>query len=205
MHRTLLAFAVAFLTTGVVAQTRFGNFRRSASIGPGRTVVRAHRPFFPATYYPIPYFYSDLYDPYEIEYSAPEPPPRPEPIIQVKTEPIPDPVLLELHGDQWVKVPSFSMASDHALAKGTSAKEAAARQPLPPAVLVFRDGHREEITSYSIIGDSIHAKSDYWTTGSWNRTIPVAALNIPATLAQNRDRGVNFELPSSPDEIMIRP
>jgi len=51
----------------------------------------------------------------------------------------------------------------------------------------------------------IHTKSNYWTTGTWTRTIPVTDLDIPATLQQNEKRGVNFELPSGPDEVMLRP
>src|SRR6266566_2156961 len=35
-----------------------------------------------------------------------------------------------------------------------------------PAVLIYRDGHSEEISSYSIIGRVIYAKSDYWTNGA---------------------------------------
>jgi len=35
--------------------------------------------------------------------------------------------------------------------------------------------------------------------------IQIADLDLPATLKQNQDRGVRFELPSGPDEVMIRP
>ena len=205
MHRLLLVLLVAVSTTGASAQSRVGNFRGSASIGPVRIVGRGHRPFFPSAYYPAPYLYGNFYDPYEFEYSAPEPPPRPGPVIQVKTEPLPDPVLLELHGNQWVKVANFTQLSTQAMANETSAKKPAANKPLPPAVLVFRDGHTEEANNYSIIGGFIHVKTDYWTTGSWNRSIPISTLNVPATLMQNHDRGLDFALPSSPDEIMIRP
>jgi hypothetical protein len=61
--------------------------------------------------------------------------------MQVKTEPLPDPVLLELHGSQWVKVKNFGESSNRALTTetpvGTKVKA------LPPAVLVYRDGHTE--------------------------------------------------------------
>ena len=74
-----------------------------------------------------------------------------------------------------------------------------------PAVLIYRDGHSEEISSYSIIGRVIYAKADYWSNGAWSRNIQIGDLDIPATLRENEQRGVKFELPSGPDEVMIRP
>jgi hypothetical protein len=82
---------------------------------------------------------------------------------------------------------------------------AATAKEMPPTVLVYRDGHTEELTSYSIIGNAIYAKADYWSSGLWTRTIQIADLDIPATLKQNQQRGVKFELPSGPGEVMIRP
>ena len=76
---------------------------------------------------------------------------------------------------------------------------------MAPAVLIFRDGRREEITSYSIIGPVIYTKGDYWATGSWTRSIQVSDLDLPATFKENQERGVGFNLPSGPDEIVIRP
>jgi hypothetical protein len=75
--------------------------------------------------------------------------------------------------------------------------------PLPPAVLVFRDGHQEQIGQYRIMGTTIYVNTDYWSSGAWTRTIPLADLDVPATLKLNQQRGANFRLPSSPDEVMI--
>jgi hypothetical protein len=122
-----------------------------------------------------------------------------------QAEPLPDPVLLELHGTKWVRVTNSGGSSDQVVPREVAAPQQAQAKPLPPAVLVYRDGHSEEVSSYSIIGDSIYVKTNYWTTGSWTRTIQVADLNIPATVSENQKRGVDFELPSSPDEVMIRP
>jgi hypothetical protein len=122
--------------------------------------------------------------------------------VQVKSEPVPDPVLLELRGNQWVKVESFTSA---AAAPPVNASTPAAVRQSDPAVLVYRDGHSEELSSYSIIGPVIYTKGDYWSSGNWTRKIQIADLDLPATLKQNQDRGVKFELPSGPDEVMIRP
>ena len=202
-----LTLAVALLASSAVAQTRMGGFVSAARFGHFQgnrgAIARVHRAFNPAYgYYGMPYFYSD-YEPSDFEYRAAEPSPPIQ--LQVKTEPLPDPVLLELHGSRWVKVTNFGESSDRALAAETPAETQTKAKPLPPALLVYRDGHTEELSSYSIIGGSIHTKSNYWTTGVWTRTIPVADLNIPETLQQNEKRGVNFDLPSGPDEVMLRP
>ena len=175
-----------------VSGIRFGQFHR-------RDFRRSGSLYWPYSY---PGYYADYYDGYENEpppVSAPAPPAAP----QAKQEPLPDPVLLELQGNQWVKVSSFAMPS----AQTSSGLQADVRFPkeMPPTVLVYRDGHSEELTSYSIIGTSIYTKSDYWSNGAWTRTIQIADLDIPATLKQNQQRGVKFELPSGPNEVMIRP
>jgi hypothetical protein len=179
-----------------------GGRHSSAGIASGDGLRR--RPFRRTPYfYGAPYFYSD-YDSYEPEYQAPAPAPPPAPVVQVKSEPLPDPVLLELRGNQWVKVTNFGEASEQALSP-ESATQAPLQKEMAPAVLIYRDGHREEVSSYSIIGRVMYTKSDYWTSGAWTRTIQIADLDVPATLKQNQQRGVKFELPSGPDEVILRP
>lgn len=84
-----------------------------------------------------------------------------------------------------------------------SARESA--RELPPAVLVFRDGRTEEVSSYTIMSGTIYSKADYWTSGSWTRKIQIADLNVPATLKLNHEHGLNFVLPASPNEVVTRP
>jgi hypothetical protein len=86
-----------------------------------------------------------------------------------------------------------------------SQKEAALPSPaLPRAVLLFRDGRKEEIERYVIQNDVIYVASDYWSTGSWTKQIPIAQLDVPATLKLNQQRGAKFRLPSGPGEIAVR-
>jgi hypothetical protein len=162
--------------------------------------------------YPWPYyngFYSDYSDyGYEEPPAPPQPPPTASLQPQASNEPIPAPALLELQGNQWVKVNSFTMPSSSVATSQNGAGASftsAAPTEMPPAVLVYRDGHTEELTSYTIIGNSIHTKANYWANGAWTRTIQIADLDIPATLKQNQQRGVKFDLPSGPDEVIIRP
>ena len=201
-----LTLAVALVASSAMAQTHgFTPQARFGAISRNRiAVARAHRRFNPAYgYYGAPYFYDD-YEPSDFEYQPPAPPP-PLVQVQVKTEPLPDPVLFELHGSRWVKVTNLGESSDRVPPADAPAETTTKAKALPPAVLVYHDGHTEELSSYSIIGGSIHTKSNYWTTGAWTRTISVADLDIAATLEQNQKRGVNFELPSGPDEVMLRP
>jgi hypothetical protein len=72
-------------------------------------------------------------------------------------------------------------------------------------VLVFRDGHKDEVSEYTIMSGTIYSKTDYWTTGSWTRKIQVADLDVPATLKLNRERGLKFVLPGSSNEVVTRP
>ena len=58
-----------------------------------------------------------------------------------------------------------------------------------PTVLVFRDGHREEIANYAIMGSTLFVLS-----GPRAR-IPVAELDIPATERVNQNRGIDFKVP----------
>jgi len=136
------------------------------------------------------------------------PAPQVAPITATKQELVPSGALLELQGNRWVKVSSFAMGnvpSETPQTKSTPGAATAPTKELPPAILVYHDGHTEELSSYSIIGVTLYTKADYWTSGAWTRKIQIADLNLPATLKQNHDRGLAFQLPSGPDEVILRP
>lgn len=177
-----------------------------------------------------PYFYSDYdgYSDYDYEPDVIEPP-SPETIVEQAVRPAPraptpsEPLVLELQGDHWVRItnygqsqtgaesselgskgaPSLPSAISSATSRRTEAAEPSSE--LPPAVLVFRDGHQEEIAKYLITGGNLYTSADYWSGGSWTRKVQIAELDVPATLRLNRERGANFSLPSGPNEVMIRP
>jgi len=106
-------------------------------------------------------------------------------------------------------VPDYSEKSKSPSAAGRSAtgSKRAVQTPRehPPAVLIFQDGRREEVSEYTIMSGMIYSKADYWTTGSWTRKIQIADLDVPATLRLNQERGVKFVLPASPNEVVVRP
>jgi hypothetical protein len=77
------------------------------------------------------------------------------------------------------------------------AQPAAAAQPQndPATVLVFRDQQKREIHNYAIADGIV-----YNFTASRTEKIPLAVIDIPATIKANDDRGVEFHLPPPPSE-----
>ncbi len=200
---------------------------------PGRSVVGGPARFHQGQasgrgtiFLPYPSFYSDSdggYDSQEIV--------QPQVVVVPAAAPAPpaaspaprESVLIEWQGDHFVRTTmSAKSSADAQIAPDYSEKSAlpvsAGRRSvpgrrdavprlrdLPPAVLVFHDGHREEVSEYTIMGGTIYSKADYWTTGSWTRNIQIADLDVPATLKLNQERGLRFMLPTSPNEIVTRP
>jgi hypothetical protein len=203
----------------------------STGMGPGHVVGgpgrfhQGHRSERGSTVFAYPYFYSDSdYDSGEasqppqvvvVQASAPAPPPAP---------PAPrESLLIEWQGDRFVRSTTSAkdsagalIATDYseksaaplsATARSAAGQKNAVQPPreLPPAVLVFHDGHKEEVSEYTIMSGTIYSKADYWTTGSWTRKIQIADLDVPATLKLNQERGLKFVLPASSNEVVTRP
>ena len=66
------------------------------------------------------------------------------------------------------------------------------QDPAPATVLVFRDQHREEVSNYAIVGQTLSSFS-----GQRTKKIPLADLDIVATQKANDDRGVTFRAPGA--------
>ncbi len=125
------------------------------------------------------------------------------------------PLMIELQGDRYVRVsgPELSgaemidrMPERSSLPQPSSAPIRPATIPeLPPAVLIFRDGHREEASEYTIADGVLYTRADYYSTGSWTKKIELSSLNLPETAKSNESRGIKFQIPSSPNEVIVRP
>jgi len=68
----------------------------------------------------------------------------------------------------------------------------------PATALVFRDQHVEEVHNYAISGGNLWVIND-----SAAKKIPLAQLDIAATVKMNDDRGVDFQVPQPALQIMI--
>ena len=124
------------------------------------------------------------------------------------------PLLIELEGDHYVRHGGTSQSahgevSREPRAAPASTQDYSAREEsgeLTPTMLVFRDGHREQVPDYAIVGRVLYAHSDFdGEPGYGLKSIQLSALDIPATVRMNRENGVSFVLPSGPNEVVTRP
>ena len=218
----------ALLILNVTAAASFGQrmdgaMRRSiSSFGP------AHEARFPRSLFLGTPLWFDDYPPNDnaapsvIVMQAPAQPATSARPVFEETKPA-APLIIEWQGDRYVRhsgaasseanqapldyvAPAKLNSSVHA---AQSVKPVKSTPPAPaelsPATFVFRDGHREQSSDYTIISGIIYTRGDYWTSGSWTRKIPIAQLDVPATLRANADSGVPFRLPAAPNEIITRP
>jgi len=78
--------------------------------------------------------------------------------------------------------------------------EARSRKPEqePATALVFRDQHVEEVRNYAIADGTLWVLNEQAA-----KKIPLARLDIPATVKMNEDRGVDFQVPGPTFQLMI--
>jgi hypothetical protein len=186
----------------------------------------AHR-FAGGGFLASPFFYPD-YDsgePYPVEQAPPQ-------VVFMQPAAVDDspkktklaPLLIEWRGDHYVRFGGAQEADHEAEGQATSAhlsanpdyaerkttkpfadlneSLAAKTRDLPPAVLIFRDGHTEEVSDYAIANGMIYVQGKYWQTGQAAEPIALSALDPVATIAANRQRGVTFMLPSASNVVI---
>jgi hypothetical protein len=200
------------LIVALLAVTIFGRI----SVAQMRAPTMGMRPFHSigsrAIFLGSPFLYAD--------YPAQPLPVQPQVVIVQTASPVDmppetrsEPLLIELQGNKYVRFGGRDQSEERAMNAPPDYAETEihsspplTRQPeLPPAILIFRDGHREQASEYAIIGGTLYASGDYWQSGHWTKNIQLSALNIPATVQANHDAGIKFTLPSAPNEIVTRP
>lgn len=218
MRRLLLISLLAALTPCASAQ-RMG----VASPHFAARFNRGGRPH--GSFYPLAYadpFYADYLSSTGYPLASSQPPliivqsPGARTSEPERFAPPAQPLMIELQGNRYVRVSGPETSGAEMIDSMPDASlrpervpstpiQAVAIRELPPAVLVFRDGHREEASEYTIADGVLYTRADYYTTGSWNRKIELSSLNLPETVKSNQSRGANFRLPSSPNEVIVRP
>jgi len=63
-------------------------------------------------------------------------------------------------------------------------------KPSEPTVLVFRDGHEQEVMNYAIMGQTVYVFDKR------TQKIALADLDVPATVKANDVRGLDFNIPA---------
>jgi hypothetical protein len=199
MPRTLIIVLLASLLSPMSS----AQMRGGARVGTGG----ARFGHFRSGGFGYPFFYSD-YGPE----SAELPPPPPNFVEKRVFEPErpTEPLLIEWNGDRFVRYTSSQIGSDKSLdyaeaSPGQSMPAPATSRDLPPATLVFRDGHREQVSDYVITQGILYSRNDYPLNGSSLRSIQLSALDLSATLKTNHDTNVKFVLPAGPNEVVTRP
>jgi hypothetical protein len=221
----VLIVAAAMLSTPPCLAQRHGGFGGSSHIGDGFGSGRNGSPFFNqhsfdrrrsdlgAYFWGDPFFwYGDNQMPQE---------PNPElgpPILMMRPDTSPgdrlSPLLIELEGDRYVRHGGTTQSAQGQVSREPRTTPAptpdysarAESSELAPTMLIFRDGHREQVPDYVIVGRVLYAHSDFESEPGYTlKNIQLSELDIPATIEVNRDNGVSFALPSGPNEVVTRP
>jgi len=216
MPRRLIIAAISALLGAVVFAPISMAQMRGSGFGRGVNVSFNGRPhshsFGPSAIFLGDPFYADYpVAPLTIppQYVLVQPTPAIDTTPEVKSEPL----MIELQGNRYVRYGGKQQLAERGANLPPDYVEADAKSPslqqaqpeLPPTVLIFRDGHREQVPGYAIVGATLYANGDYWQSGHWTKNIELSALNIPATVQANHDNGVKFLLPSAPNEVITRP
>lgn len=72
-------------------------------------------------------------------------------------------------------------------------QEQASAQPVaeqPSTVLIFKDGRQVEVGNYAIVGATLYELNE-----GRSRKVQLADLDLPATVKENDNRGVEFQVP----------
>lgn len=210
----LIALALAGLTVGGAAQTRggFGGFHNGGGVRIGPGFVSSHG-YGRNAFLADPFWYAD-YSAQSVVYEPAAPSvvvvqPNAAPAVP---EPKPEPLMIEWQGDKYVRfsgqreaaILDYSQTAEYARTPGDT-RPPQTQTDLPPVVLVFHDGHREQVTDYVIANGILYARGNYWRDGFWAKTVQLSTIDLPTTLRTNSQAGVNFLLPSSPNEVITRP
>lgn len=224
----VLAVTLAILATPLCLSQRPGGFGGSSHAGGGFRSARNSSPFLDHGSFDRrrsdlgAYFWGDPF----LWYGDNETPllPNPEPgppILMMRPDTAPQarlsPLLIELEGDRYVRHGGMAQSAPGEVSREprtTPAPDYSARDypanaessELTPTMLIFRDGHREQVPDYAIVGRVLYAHSDFeGEPGYGLKNIQLSELDIPATIRANRENGVSFALPSGPNEVVTRP
>jgi len=71
-------------------------------------------------------------------------------------------------------------------------------KPIPKTIFIFSNGDQLEADHYTVYPKFLHVTAD-----GQDRSIPLTALDLPETIALNRQRGINLKIPTSGNEVFV--
>src|ERR1700691_3315122 len=204
---TIALLAATICLPLAVAQRRGGAGR--AGLGSRGGCAHRHRSFPSGVFLDSPFLYPD-YEPGE-SYAEEAPPPQLMMAPLADNSPRrarPSPLVIEWRGDRYVRYGGAQETDQRGnpthpdYAESATTKAPVAPVSSTPAVLVYRDGHRQDIADYAIADGVIYVRGSYWQNGSQTKAIPLLALDPVATMQANEQRGVKFILPSASNVVI---
>lgn len=120
------------------------------------------------------------------------------------------PLLIELRDGHYVRVGDQRTSDDQPenvqpVLPAVNVRAAQIANAPPSTTLIFQNGSREQISGYTIADGILYAQADYYTDGSWNRKIPLSSLDLVATVKENQSRGIPFQIPTAPNQVIVGP
>ncbi len=88
--------------------------------------------------------------------------------------------------------------------KGRAAQPASPQSAVPSAVaspaaiFILANGDRLESGEYTLTAESVQVVQN-----GVHRTIPISAVNVPATLAANKQRGIDLKIPANKSQMVL--
>ncbi|HZP24991.1 MAG TPA: hypothetical protein VFB04_16220 [Terriglobales bacterium] len=82
--------------------------------------------------------------------------------------------------------------------KNARVKDQNPAPPAPPAVFILSSGERLESADYVMTKDTLRVVQN-----GTERTIPMSTLNVNATVAANRQRGVQLKIPDNKAQMTL--
>lgn len=110
----------------------------------------------------------------------------------------PPPPAMMMPPPQFLGAPQTVHAANPKLIELPADANSAASKPLPSAVFILENGERLESRLYMLTHDNLYVTIDHH-----QRTIPFDKLNISATTAANRERGIDLRIPSDRNQISL--
>jgi hypothetical protein len=178
-----------YFTSTINHRTNTVEFGRQFNLGAGKRRPRGGAGYVYSYGYPYPVYVPVEPEPIQ-EQPEPEGPDAPGPTVfehRSQYQPAPNPTPVEPRDesrfgdrnlDQQSEVPHHNMSP--------------VSEEQVPVLIVYKDGHEQEIHNYAIVGDTLYDLGNMTA-----HKIKLADLDLQQTIQKNEQRGVEFNLPAN--------